>query len=67
MTSKISNLVRSSVLLGGLLLAASANAEDNVTRGRAEVYKQLAPESLENVSAPEQMSRETGNERETAP
>jgi HEAT repeat protein len=57
MTSKISNLVRSSVLLGGFLLAAGANAEDNITRGRAEVYKQLAPESLENVSAPEQITK----------
>lgn len=51
MTFKLSTFVKSSVTLGTLLLAASASAGDNVNTGRAEVYKQLAPQSLENVSA----------------
>ena len=56
MTSKISTLLKSSVVLGSLLLASGAGAEEpNVTRGRAEVYKQLPPESLETVSTREQI------------
>jgi hypothetical protein len=58
MATKISNLVKSSLLLGALLVAGSASAEEpNTTRGRAEVYKQLTPESLEAVSTPEQISK----------
>jgi hypothetical protein len=46
----------SSVLLGGLLLAGTAHADEpNVTAGRAEVYKQLQPQSLEAVSTPDQI------------
>jgi HEAT repeat protein len=56
MTFKISTLLESSVVIGTLLLASGASAEEpNVTRGRAEVYKQLAPESLETVSTREQI------------
>jgi HEAT repeat protein len=51
MTFKLSTFVKSTALLGGLLLAGSASAEGNVNAGRAEVYKQLQPGSLENVSA----------------
>jgi hypothetical protein len=47
---KISTFVKSSVALAALLLASGASAGPNVTSGRAEVYKQLSPESLENVS-----------------
>src|SRR6478609_1452169 len=47
---KISTFVKSSVALTALLLASGASAGPNVTSGRADVYKQLAPESLENVS-----------------
>jgi HEAT repeat protein len=51
MTFKISTLVKSSVVLGTLLMASGASAsEPNITSGRAEIYKQLAPESLETVS-----------------
>lgn len=58
MTFKMSNLVKSSVTLATLLLAVTASAEDpNLTAGRAEVYKQLSPESLEAVSTPEQISK----------
>ena len=60
MTFKISTLVKSSVVLTTLLLAAGASAETpvrNVTRGRAEVYKQLSPESLESVSTPLEISK----------
>jgi HEAT repeats len=57
MTFKHSHLVKSWVLLGGLLCAASASAEDNVTAGRAEVYKQLPANSLEAVSTREQVRK----------
>jgi hypothetical protein len=47
----MSSLVKSSVALATLLLATGASADDaNRTKGRAEVYKQLAPESLEAIS-----------------
>ncbi len=55
MTFEISTFVKSQVALALLLLAAGASAEPNVTRGRAEVYKQLDPRSLEAVSSPEQI------------
>lgn len=55
MTFKIESLVKSSVALATLLLAWGAGAEPNVTTGRAELYKQLAPESLEDVSTPKQI------------
>lgn len=58
MAIKFSHLVNSSVLLSGLLLAGSALADEpNVTAGRAEVYKQLQPQSLEAVSTPEQITK----------
>ncbi|RYZ10040.1 MAG: hypothetical protein EOO73_00200 [Myxococcales bacterium] len=57
MTIKLSSLFKSSLLLGSLLCATSASAEDNVTAGRAEVYKQLAPGSLEAVSSREQIKK----------
>lgn len=57
MNFKLSNLVKSSVVLGTLLVASGASAERNVTRGRAEVYKQLAPESLEAVSKREEIAK----------
>jgi HEAT repeat protein len=50
MTFKSQSFLKSSVLVAGLLLAAGASAAKNRTSGRAEVYKQLAPESLEDVS-----------------
>jgi hypothetical protein len=55
MTFKISTIVKSSVVLGTLLLASAASAEPNTTSGRAEVYKQLDPESLEAVSTPKEI------------
>lgn len=55
MTFKIESLVKSSVVLATLLVATAAGARDNVTRGRAEVYKQLSPESLEDVSTPKEI------------
>ena len=63
MTFKMYSLVKSSVTLATLLLAVTASAEDpNLTAGRAEVYKQLTPESLEAVSTPEQISKlDAGN------
>ncbi|HYP87013.1 MAG TPA: HEAT repeat domain-containing protein [Polyangiaceae bacterium] len=58
MTFKISSLVKSSAALGTLLFAVSASADEpNITRGRAEVYKQLSPESLETISTREQISK----------
>jgi len=58
MTTKMKSFVKSSVVLGALLVAAGASAEErNVTAGRAELYKQLAPESLETVSTPAQISK----------
>lgn len=58
MTTKIASFVKSSVVLGTLLVAAAAGAEEaNVTRGRAEIYKQLAPESLEAVSTQDQIRK----------
>ncbi|HYQ17592.1 MAG TPA: HEAT repeat domain-containing protein [Polyangiaceae bacterium] len=58
MTFKITSLVKSSVVLGTLLLSAGASADEpNITRGRAEVYKQLSPESLETISTREQISK----------
>ncbi len=58
MTFKITTLVKSSVVLGTLLLAAGASADvpDNVTSGRAEVYKQLDPGSLEQISTRDEVS-----------
>jgi HEAT repeat protein len=57
MTFKISTLVKSSVVLGAVLVASGASAEDNIYRGRAEVYKQVSPESLETVSTPDEISK----------
>lgn len=57
MATKLSRLFKSSVLLGSLLCATSASAEDNVTAGRAEVYKQLPANSLEAVSNREQLRK----------
>ncbi len=58
MTFKIESLVKSSVVLATLLLASGASAaKPNITTGRAEVYKQLTPESLEAVSTPEQIKK----------
>lgn len=58
MTFKISTLVKSSVVLGTLLLASGASAADpNVHTGRAEVYKQLEIDSLEAVSTPQQIMK----------
>jgi HEAT repeat protein len=58
MTFKISTLVKSSVVLGTLLLASGASAaEPNVHTGRAEVYKELETDSLEAVSTPEQIMK----------
>jgi HEAT repeat protein len=58
MTFKISSLVKSSVVLGTLLLASGAGAaEPNVHSGRAEVYKQLETDSLEALSTPEQIMK----------
>ena len=58
MTFKISALVKSSVVLGALLLASGASAaEPNVHSGRAEVYKQLDTYSLEALSTPEQIMK----------
>jgi HEAT repeat protein len=57
MTFKISTLVKSSVVLGTLLLASGASAEPNVHTGRAEVYKQLQTNSLEALSTPEQIMK----------
>jgi hypothetical protein len=57
MTLKISALVKSSVVLGALLLASGASADPNVHRGRAEVYKQLPNDSLEAVSTAEQIMK----------
>jgi hypothetical protein len=51
MTFKISTFVKSSVVFGAMLVAGASAAEPNITRGRAEVYKQLKPESLEAVSS----------------
>src|SRR5688572_9297293 len=60
MTFKLESLVKSSVVLATLLLATGASAaEPNITTGRAEVYKQLAPESLEALSTPEQIKKLT--------
>jgi hypothetical protein len=56
MTFKIESLVKSSLAVATLLLASGASAaKPNITSGRAEVYKQLTPESLEAVSTPEQI------------
>jgi HEAT repeat protein len=58
MTFKITTLVKSSVVLGALLLASGASAaKPNVHTGRAEVYKNLEVESLEAVSTPEQIMK----------
>src|ERR1041384_968455 len=58
MTFKISPFVKSSVVLGTLLLAAGASAADpKLTSGRAEVYKQLDPNSLERLSGREEISK----------
>ena len=58
MTFKISALIKSSVVLGTLLLASGASAaEPNVHGGPAEVYKQLPTESLETVSTAEQIMK----------
>lgn len=51
MTIKPFRRFESWILLGSLLCAGAANAEEsNVTAGRAEVYKQLPAASLEAVS-----------------
>ncbi len=56
MTFKISNLFKTSVALGTLLLASGASArEPNVHTGRAEVYRNLDSASLEAVSTPEEI------------
>lgn len=57
MAIQLSRLLKSSLLLGSLLCAGGASAKDNVTAGRAEVYKQLQPGSLEAVSTREQISK----------
>jgi len=58
MTFKIKTLVKSSVVLGTLLLASGASADvpNNVTSGRAEVYQQLDPGSLEQISTRDEVS-----------
>jgi hypothetical protein len=48
--TKISSLFQSAVVLGTLLVAAGSNAAPNVLSGRAAVYDQLSPNSLETVS-----------------
>lgn len=53
----IPSLAKSSVLLSLLLVCSGASAEDNVTAGRAEVYKQLQPGSLEAVSTRAQIRK----------
>lgn len=55
--SKTSSLLKSTVALATLLLASGAAGEPNIHTGRAEVYKNLAPESLEAVSTPEQIMK----------
>ncbi|HVY31697.1 MAG TPA: HEAT repeat domain-containing protein [Polyangiaceae bacterium] len=51
MTFKLSTFVKSSLVLGSVLVVSAASAEDpNVTSGRAAVYKQIPAESLEAVS-----------------
>lgn len=58
MANKSSSVLKPALVLGALLLASSASAEErNRTRGRAEVYKQLEPNSLEAVSTPEQIRK----------
>ncbi len=61
MTFKIQPSSSPSVALGTLLLASGASAADapdpNVYTGRAEVYKQLDPGSLEALSTPEQIMK----------
>ncbi len=58
MTTNVKRFVKSSVAVAVLSLASGASAEEpNLTRGRAEVYKQLSPESLEAVSTPAQISK----------
>ena len=59
MTFKISTLVKSSVVFGTLLVSSAANADTtgDVTSGRAEIYKQLAPQSLEALSTPQEISK----------
>jgi len=59
MTFKIKNLVKSSVVLGTLLMASGASADvpNNVTSGRADIYKQLDPQSLEQISTREEISK----------
>lgn len=58
MANQVQRFVKSSIVLAALVLTASARAEEpNVTRGRAEVYKQLPPESLETVSTAAQISK----------
>jgi HEAT repeat protein len=56
MAIQLSRLFKSSVLFGTFLFTASVGAEEpNVTAGRAEVYKQLQPSSLEAVSTRKQI------------
>jgi len=58
MTNSTVSFVKSAVAAAALSLASTAVAEEpNVTRGRAEIYKQLAPESLETVSTSAQISK----------
>jgi HEAT repeat protein len=56
MSFKISILLKSTVALTPLLIASGASAEvGNIHKGRAEVYKNLQPESLEAVSTSKQI------------
>jgi HEAT repeat protein len=58
MTFKTSSLLKSTVASVTLLLASGAFAEEpNIHKGRAEVYKNLQPKSLEAVSTPEQIMK----------
>ena len=58
MTFKITTLVKSSVVLGTLLMASGASADEpNIHSGRAEVYKQISPESLETVSTRDEITK----------
>lgn len=57
MTFKPSSLLKSAAALAALSFASGASAEPNIHKGRAEVYKNLQPESLEAVSTPEQIMK----------
>jgi hypothetical protein len=53
------NLLKSTVALATLLVASGAVAADgpNIYKGRAKVYENLQPESLEAVSTPKQIMK----------